>query len=52
MTGAVAAIAEPPQMEEPTPTKIEVLEGTFNTLRSSHAISKEVLIVLMIIGRD
>ena len=52
MTGAVAAIAEPPQIEEPTPTKIEVLEGTFSTLRSSHAISKEVLIVLMIIGRD
>ena len=52
MTGAVAAIAEPPQIEEPTPTKIEVLEGTFSTLRSSHAISKDVLIVLMIIGRD
>ena len=52
MTGAVAAIAEPPQIEEPTPTKIEVLEGTFSTLRSSHTISKDVLIVLMIIGRD
>ena len=37
MTGAVAAIAEPPQMEEPTPTRIDVLEGTFSTLRSSHA---------------
>ena len=52
MTGAVAAIAEPPQMEEPTPTRIDVLEGTFSTLRSSHAMIKEVEIVLMIIGRD
>ncbi len=34
MTGAVAAIADPPQMEEPTPTRIEVLEGTFMILRS------------------
>ena len=52
MTGAVAAIAEPPQMEEPTPTRIDVFEGTFSTLRSSHAMIKEVEIVLMIIGRD
>ena len=52
MTGAVAAIAEPPQMEEPTPTRIDVLEGTFSTLRSSHAMIKEVEIVLIIIGRD
>ena len=27
MTGAVAAIAEPPQKEEPTPIKIEDLAG-------------------------
>lgn len=27
MTGAVAAIAEPPQMEEPTPTSVAVLVG-------------------------
>ncbi len=42
MTGAVAAIAEPPQMEEPTPTRIDVLEGTFSTLRSSHAMIKNI----------
>ena len=27
MTGAVAAIAEPPQMEDPTPTRVEMLPG-------------------------
>ena len=27
MTGAVAAMAEPPQMEEPTPTSVDILEG-------------------------
>ena len=27
ITGAVAAIAEPPQMEEPTPIRVEILEG-------------------------
>ena len=33
MTGAVAAIADPPQMDEPTPTRIEVFDGTFMILR-------------------
>ena len=28
MTGAVAAIAEPPQMEDPTPTSVEIFPGT------------------------
>ncbi len=28
ITGAVAAIAEPPQIEEPTPTNVEILPGT------------------------
>ncbi len=27
MTGAVAAIAEPPQIEEPTPTSVEICLG-------------------------
>ena len=27
ITGAVAAMAEPPQMEEPTPTRVEILPG-------------------------
>ena len=28
MTGAVAAIAEPPQIEEPTPMSVEIFPGT------------------------
>ena len=52
ITGAVAAMADPPQIEEPTPTKIDVLAGTFKTLRKSHAITKEVVIVQSIMGRD
>ena len=31
MTGAVAAIAEPPQIEAPTPTSIDVFAGTLST---------------------
>ena len=52
MTGAVAAIADPPQMEEPTPTRMEVLEGTLIILRSSHAMIREVLMVHTMIGSD
>ena len=29
MTGAVAAIADPPQIDDPTPTRIDVLDGTW-----------------------
>ena len=34
MTGAVAAIAEPPQIEEPTPIKIEDLAGILINLKN------------------
>lgn len=52
MTGAVAAIAEPPQIEEPTPTSVAVLEGMCMTLWRIYAMSNETLMVLKIIGRD
>ena len=29
ITGAVAAIAEPPQIDEPTPTSVEIFSGMF-----------------------
>ena len=41
MTGAVAAMAEPPQINEPTPTRIDVLEGTCNIFLKSHAMISE-----------
>ena len=52
MTGAVAAMAEPPQIDEPTPTRIDVLEGTCNIFLKSHAMISEVEIVQIIIGND
>ena len=32
ITGAVAAIAEPPQIDEPTPISVEILDGVFISL--------------------
>ena len=52
ITGAVAAIAEPPQIDEPTPTKVEILPGICITLHSTKAMTSEMVIVLTIIGSD
>ena len=52
MTGAVAAMALPPQMEEPTPTSTEMLAGIFIHLRSKNAITRDMVIVVQIMGRD
>ncbi len=51
ITGAVAAMAEPPQMDEPTPIKIEVLPGSFNARDRMKAITREVVMVARMIGR-
>ena len=50
--GAVAAIAEPPQIEEPTPTSIDVFAGTFKAFFNIHAITRDVVIVQIMIGSD
>ena len=52
MTGAVAAIAEPPQIDEPTPTRIAVSEGTRSALCSAHASRRDIPIVQTMIGSD
>ena len=52
MTGAVAAMAEPPQIEEPTPTRVEMDAGIFISLYSTNAITSEVAMVEAIMGRD
>ena len=52
MTGAVAAIAEPPQMDEPTPTSVEMLDGTFIALHSTNDTISEVPMVETMIGSD
>ena len=52
LTGAVAAMAEPPHMEEPTPTRVEILPGILISLCKIKAIISAVDIVQMMIGRD
>lgn len=52
MTGAVAAMAEPPQMEEPTPTSVEILAGIFMALYRTKEMMSEVEMVKRIMGRD
>lgn len=50
--GAAAAIAEPPQMDDPTPTNTAVFELIFNTFPNTNAIINAVAIVDIMIGRD
>ena len=45
ITGAVAAMAEPPQIDDPTPTSIDVFVGTFKTFFIIHASTSEIVIV-------
>ena len=52
ITGAVAATAEPPQIEEPTPTNVDILLGICIMRCSIYAITNDIVIVLIIIGSD
>ena len=45
-------MAEPPQMEEPTPTRVEILAGTCMALFNRAAMHSEVAMVAIMIGRD
>lgn len=51
MTGA-AAIADPPQMAEPTPTRAEVFLGTLSSLCIAYATANATDMVTTIMGRD
>ena len=51
-TGAVAAIALPPQIDEPTPTKIALFVRRFRALYRISAMIREVAMVEMMMGRD
>ena len=42
MTGAVAAMAGPSQIEEPTPTRVDIFNESFIALQSRKAIIREV----------
>lgn len=52
MTGAVAAMAEPPQMEEPTPTNTEMLHGILSQRLMAKAMTSEVVMVEQMMGSD
>lgn len=51
ITGAVAAIAEPPQIDEPTPIRHAVLGLIFAIFITIKAVMRDVEIVLTITGR-
>ena len=52
MTGAVAAMADPPQMDEPTPTSTEMRPGIFMHLHSANATASDVAMVAQMMGSD
>ena len=45
-------MADPPQMEEPTPTRVEIFPGMCITLLRTKAMTREVVMVQMMMGRD
>ena len=51
ITGAVAAIAEPPQIDEPTPIRHAALGLIFAIFITANAVMRDVEIVLIITGR-
>ena len=52
ITGAVAAIADPPQIDEPTPISIAEFFSILSILFITYATIKAVAIVPTIIGKD
>ena len=52
ITGAVAAMAEPPQMEEPTPMSVEIFPGMLSARQSRKDTASEVAIVETMIGSE
>ena len=52
ITGAVAAMADPPQIDEPTPTRVAMLESIFRIFATTKEIIKAVEIVERIIRSD
>lgn len=52
MTGAVAAMAEPPQIEDPTPISVALFAGIFNSRCMRNATMSDVVMVERMIGRE
>ena len=52
ITGAVAAMADPPHIEEPTPMSTALFLGSFKALYITKATTSEIVIVERMMGRD
>ena len=52
ITGAVAAMADPPQMDVPTPIRVVVLPSIFIALPTKYAVRNEALSVNTITAND
>ena len=52
MTGLAAAIADPPQMDDPTPMRVPVFFCILSTLERRYATRRDTVIVDIIIGSD
>ena len=52
ITGAVAAMAEPPQMEEPTPMRVAIFPGICRARLMRKATMREVAMVDRMMGRE
>ena len=52
ITGAVAAIADPPQIDEPTPIKVAIVLSNLNNFCKTYAIINEMEIVIIMMGND
>ena len=52
ITGAVAATAEPPHIDEPTPTSVEIFAGILSAFCKINAVKSEAVIVHTMIGSD
>ena len=52
MTGAVAAMADPPQIDEPTPMSVAILPGMPSAFETTNATTSAVQMVVTMMGSD
>ena len=45
-------MADPPHIDDPTPTSVDIFGGIFSTFWSMYAVSRDAVMVISIIGRD
>ena len=52
ITGAVAAMADPPQIDDPTPISVEILPGMLSARHSTKDTTSDVAMVDTMMGSD